>query len=154
MSAEPLQQEDFLPECESAIDEIFAQCCENAPNFDVLAGCFKSSLQKTIRKYYQTGSSKPPTLEETKDFLSHIQSDDLFLTLACANGSERAWREFDHQHRAYIERIARHLARTDIDAQEVVDTVYIEPSRRLFFLPARNGGAYQTGMRFRRRGNS
>lgn len=126
MAAENLQQEDFPPECESAIDGIFARCTTNAPNFDVSIDCFKNSLQKTVRKFYQNGFSKPPTSEEVKDFLSQIQSEDLFLALACTNGNERAWWEFDQQHRAYIERIARHLARTDIDAQEVVDTVYIE----------------------------
>jgi RNA polymerase sigma-70 factor len=126
LQVKDLQPEDFHPECESAIDEIFARCLSNAPNFDVSANCFKSSLQKTVQKFCQIGFSKPPTVEEVKDFLSQIQSEDLFLALACANGNERAWWEFDQQHRAFIERIARHLARTDIDAQEVVDTVYIE----------------------------
>jgi RNA polymerase sigma factor (sigma-70 family) len=50
----------------------------------------------------------------------------LFLALACANGNERAWWEFDQQHRSYLERVARHLASSEIDAQEVVDTVYVE----------------------------
>ena len=48
------------------------------------------------------------------------------MALACANGNERAWWEFDQQHRAYLERVARHLASTEIDAQEVIDTVYVE----------------------------
>jgi DNA-directed RNA polymerase specialized sigma24 family protein len=60
------------------------------------------------------------------EFLGQIQADDLFLALACANGSETAWWEFDHQHRSYMERVARHLAKTDIDAQEVIDAVYVE----------------------------
>ncbi len=34
--------------------------------------------------------------------------------------------EFDRQHRAYLERIARHLASSEVDAQDVVDTVYVE----------------------------
>ena len=59
-------------------------------------------------------------------FLQSVKKEDLFLALGCAAGNERAWWEFDHQHRAYLERVARHLASTDLSAQEVVDRVYVE----------------------------
>jgi RNA polymerase sigma-70 factor len=112
-------------ECESVIEEIFRRCSENAPNFGVRLECFKESLQKTARKYI-LNSDETVSTEELNDFLRQIQAEDLFLALACANGNERAWWEFDQQHRSYLERVARHLASTDIDAQEVVDTVYVE----------------------------
>ena len=48
------------------------------------------------------------------------------MAIACSNGNERAWWEFDQNHRSYLERVARHLAQTDLDAQEVVDQVYVE----------------------------
>jgi RNA polymerase sigma-70 factor len=126
MFTEAVQQEDILRECESVMEEIFARCAENAPNFGVRLECFKESLQKTARKYLVNQASDNPTAQEVNDFLRQIQADDLFLALACSNGSERAWWEFDQQHRSYLERVARHLASTDIDAQEVVDTVYVE----------------------------
>src|SRR5215203_5940669 len=126
MFTEAVQQEDILRECESVMEEIFARCAENAPNFGVRLECFKESLQKTVRKYLVNQASENPTTAEVTDFLRQIQVDDLFLALACANGSERAWWEFDQQHRSYLERVARPLASTDIDAQEVVDTVYVE----------------------------
>jgi len=126
MSPEAIQTEDLLRECESVIDEIYARCVENAPNFDVRLDCFKKSLEKTIGKYLYSISSEKPVFGEVKEFLLNIQADDLFMALACANGSERAWWEFDQNHRSYLERVARHLARTEIDAQEVVDTVYVE----------------------------
>jgi RNA polymerase sigma-70 factor len=118
--------EDLLVNCESVMDEMFARCNANAPNFGVREDCFKNSLKKTVRKYISTNPNEQPSLEEVKDFLGQIQADDLFMALACANGSERAWWEFDQQHRSYLERVARHLAKTEIDAQEVVDTVYVE----------------------------
>ena len=71
-------------------------------------------------------SDELPSLEETRNYLNALHHEDLFLTIACSNGSERAWWEFDQQHRAYMERVARHLASTEIDAQEVIDTVYVE----------------------------
>lgn len=126
MSPETIKHQDLLVECESVINEIFARCAENAPNFGVRNECFRTSLNKTAQKYLSTAASENPTNKELADFLQQIQADDLFLALACANGNERAWWEFDQQHRAYLERVARHLARTEIDAQEVIDTVYVE----------------------------
>jgi RNA polymerase sigma-70 factor len=126
MVTEATQQSDLPIECESVMEEIFNRCIENAPNFGVRLECFKESLQKTARKFLQANLSENPSTEELNDFLRQIQADDLFMALACSNGNERAWWEFDQQHRSYLERVARHLASTDIDAQEVVDTVYVE----------------------------
>jgi len=126
MSAETTQYNDLLDECEGVMGEIFARCAQNAPNFGSLEECLKNSLKKSARKFISTNPSEAVSTDEIKDFLRQIQANDLFLALACANGNERAWWEFDQQHRAYLERVARHLASTEIDAQEVIDTVYVE----------------------------
>lgn len=126
MSPDTVHNEDFFPECESVMDEIYARCRENAPNFGLPDEHLKDSLCRTVRKYLLNSQSEKPSTAEIKEFLRQIQADDLFLALSCANGSERAWWEFDQQHRSYLERVARHLARTEIDAQEVVDSVYVE----------------------------
>jgi RNA polymerase sigma-70 factor len=126
MSSDTIQHKDLLTACESVINEIYARCNENAPNFGVREECFRDSLKKTVQKYLSAAPSETPSVQEITEFLQQIQADDLFLAMACANGSERAWWEFDQQHRAYLARVARHLARTEIDAQEVVDTVYVE----------------------------
>jgi RNA polymerase sigma-70 factor len=127
MSPDVTSSDALLNNCEDVMDEIFARCSENAPNFGVRRDCFKDSLRKTAHKFIlNSGGDSPPSVEEIKDFLNSIQHDDLFMALACANGSERAWWEFDQNHRSYLERVARHLASTEIDAQEVIDTVYVE----------------------------
>lgn len=126
MSPEAIQHEDWFSECESVMDEIHARCFENAPNFGVTAEHLKTSLCKAVRRYIQNSPAGEVKNEEIKDFLRQIQADDLFLAIACAYGNERAWWEFDQQHRSYLERVARHLARTEIDAQEVIDSVYVE----------------------------
>ena len=126
MLSEPVINKDLISACDATINEIYARCQANAPNFGVHEESFKNSLRKTVQKYLSAALSEQPNLEELKDFLSQIQADDLFLAVACANGSERAWWEFDQQHRSYLERVARHLAKTEIDAQEVIDTVYVE----------------------------
>ncbi len=108
------------------IDEIYSRCCENAPNFGVQPDCFKASVERSLKRFTESSSDGPPSPSSVKDFIDQLQSDDLFLAIACANGNERAWWEFDQQHRAYMERVARHLAKTELDAQEVIDTVYVE----------------------------
>jgi RNA polymerase sigma-70 factor len=126
MPIETTINEGLLEECGSLISGMFARCSENAPNFGVREHCFTASLQKTINKYLFAASPDPVGLDDAKEFLEQIQADDLFMALACASGNERAWWEFDHQHRSYLERVARHLAKTEVDAQEVIDTVYVE----------------------------
>lgn len=125
MDTEASQTTELSSGCEAVMTEIYERCHSASPNFGVREECFKASLRKTVRRFHGT-SSEPVAESETIDFLRQIQADDLFLALACANGSERAWWEFDQNHRSYLERVARHLASTDIDAQEVVDTVYVE----------------------------
>ncbi len=125
MSPETTQNEQLLINCESVINDIFSRCNENSPNFGVRFECFQNSLTKTARKYlFSTNDQLKQT--EIASFLQEIQTDDLFLALACSNGNERAWWEFDQQHRTYLERVARHLASSEADAQDVVDTVYVE----------------------------
>lgn len=125
MSTEIEQLNQLAPECENLIEEIFRRCTATAPNFGVQLEYFRESIFRTVRRFV-AGSEVAPSGTEITEFIGQLQADDLFLALACANGSERAWWEFDQNHRSYLERVARHLASTDIDAQEVVDTVYVE----------------------------
>ena len=118
--------EDLLQASESVIDDLFAKCIETAPNFGVRREAFKESLRKTVSRFLAAPGDTALTPDDVAAFLNQIQADDLFLALACAGGNERAWWEFDQQHRAYLERVARHLAKTEVDAQEVIDSVYVE----------------------------
>ncbi|MGD9590353.1 MAG: hypothetical protein AB7Q37_11550 [Pyrinomonadaceae bacterium] len=124
MPTEAKTSADLSAENHEMIDLIYARCQENAPNFGVTADCFKDSLTRTIFKYL--GAEGNLESGDVDSLLSQIQADDLFLALACANGNERAWWEFDQAHRTYLERVARHLAKTEVDAQEVIDQVYVE----------------------------
>lgn len=118
--------EDLRNQSEAVIDEIYARCHENAPNFNVREDVFKASLDRTLDRFLSSASPEEKTGESVAGFLRQLQADDLFMAIACANGDERAWWEFDQQHRSYLERVARHLAKTELDAQEVVDSVYVE----------------------------
>lgn len=113
-------------EIESSIREIYDRCVETAPNFGVQFDQFNASLNKTINKYLFSGNDSAVSDVELKAFFDQLQVEDLHMALACSNGNERAWWEFDQQHRPYLERVARHLAKTEGDAQDVIDTVYVE----------------------------
>lgn len=116
---------EIFEACEAAISSMFERCKANAPNFGVSIEEFRSSLHQSLAKFISSGEN-PCTATDAQAFLDQLQVDDLFLAIACAKGDERAWWEFDQNHRSYLERIARHLASTDINAQEVVDSVYVE----------------------------
>lgn len=111
---------------DSLMDTIFERCEKNAPNFGIQRTCFKTLLRKNLEKYLGCELSETTDFDDARNFLEQIQADDLFLAAACAAGNERAWWEFDHQHRGYLERVARHLAKSELDALEVIDSVYVE----------------------------
>jgi RNA polymerase sigma-70 factor (ECF subfamily) len=117
---------ELIGQCDSRIDELFAECLANAPNFGITPEAFGGSLKKSLVRFLESSPETSVTAAELTEFIDQIQAGDLFLALACANGNERAWWEFDQQHRAFLERVARHLAKTEIDAQEVIDSVYVE----------------------------
>lgn len=116
----------LLGPADQLISEVFERCTENAPNYGVKLDCFRGSIAKTLGKYVLNTPEADSSDAGISFFISQLQADELFLAIACANGNERAWWEFDQQHRSYLERVARHLAKTDIDAQEVVDQVYVD----------------------------
>jgi RNA polymerase sigma-70 factor len=126
MQGETTQNTDLLEENGALMAGIYEKCRENAPNYGVDADRFRASLERIAGRFIAAGDGDSLTSAEVGEFLSQIQADDLFLATACAGGSERAWWEFDQQHRSYMERVARHLAKTDFDAQEVIDAVYGE----------------------------
>lgn len=115
-----------LENCENLVDSLYLRCVDAAPNYDLTKDCFCDNLARAVRKYLCRDEMPPPTQAEIEQFLNELQLQDLFLAIACANGNERAWWEFDQQHRAYLERVARHLASSDVNAEEVVDSVYVE----------------------------
>ncbi|MGH9949379.1 MAG: hypothetical protein ACRD6X_19575, partial [Pyrinomonadaceae bacterium] len=115
----------MIQECEPRISQIYTRLNTEQPNFGVKEECFAASVKKTAAKYLFADHDAVISSDQIEQFLEQLQAEDLYLALACANGNERAWWEFDQQHRSYLERVARHLAKTDVDAQEVLDTVYV-----------------------------
>jgi RNA polymerase sigma-70 factor (ECF subfamily) len=119
--------EGAIAECAADIDALYARCAEGAPNYGITPETFHASIRTAIDKYLvdqQNGNA--PTPEQIRQFINELQITDLYLALACSSGNEHAWWEFDQNFRGYIERIARHLASAETDAEEVIDSVYVE----------------------------
>lgn len=117
---------NVLENSENLVASLYLRCVDVAPNFGVASDYFRENLERAARKYLFRDETASPTTEEIEQFLNELQIQDLYLAIACAAGSERAWWEFDQQHRGYLERVARHLASSDVNAEEVVDSVYVE----------------------------
>lgn len=84
-------------------------------------------MRGAVNKYlFDETNGHTPGAERVREFIKELQAEDLYLALACARGDEHAWWEFDQKYRRYIERIARHLASVEMDAEEVIDSVYVE----------------------------
>jgi RNA polymerase sigma-70 factor (ECF subfamily) len=89
---------------------------------------FRDAVAGAAAKYL-IGLAEPgaqPSPAELERFIGELKIPDLYLGLACMRGNEHAWWEFDRQHRSFIERWTRHLVRSDADADEVIDAVYVE----------------------------
>lgn len=125
MPPENLSSNETLQDFKKLVASLFSRCAATSPNFGVTLECFENSLSKAVRKYLFVNDCAP-TKGEIEQFLNELNINDLFMAIACANGAERAWWEFDQQHRNYLERVARHLASSEMNASEVVDSVYVE----------------------------
>ncbi len=110
------------------LDAIYARCAEAYPEVDLSREEFKEAVIGAVDKYL-VGFAKEgeiPTAQEIRKFISELQDLDLYLTLACARGDEQAWWQFDRQYRSFIERLAHQLVGRGMDANEVIDSVYVE----------------------------
>lgn len=146
MSANTLQHlAQAFDECAAQIDALYARCREAAPNYGVGREEFAAALRMGANKYLVAqpeeedvaggdGSDAEATAERPKvvstddvrRFVEDVQAADLYLALACAQGNEHAWWDFDAGYRRFIERIAQHLAGAPSEAEEALDLVYTE----------------------------
>ncbi len=110
------------------VDEIYSRCSESYPGVTLPREDLKNALVRAAVKYLVGFSkdSNTPSVEEIRTFINELQDRDLFLTLACAHGCEQAWWQFDKLYRSFIERLSRQLVGRGMDANEVIDSVYVE----------------------------
>ncbi|SRR6266496_344877 len=110
------------------LEAIYARCAEVYPGIDLSCEDFKAAIIGAVNKYLVgfANEGEIPTAPQIRKFINELQASDLYLTLACASGNEQAWWEFDRQYRPFIERLANQLVARGMDANEVIDSVYVE----------------------------
>jgi len=119
---------DNLTACAADFEAVYARCAQTYPDFCLSETDFREALVRAVDKYMLGSAARheTPSIAEIRQFIGALQDLDLYLTLACALGNEPAWWQFDLQYRAFIERAARHLAGSGTDADEVIESVYID----------------------------
>ena len=129
--ATPLSESQYrknLGSCGPDIDAIQSSCAASCPEFGLTAADFREAIGAAADKYLIgfAPREEAPSVDEIRTFVGELQHSDLYLALACERGNDHAWQQFDRDYRPFIERLARHLARTGSDADEVIDSVYAE----------------------------
>ena len=119
---------DNLSACAADFEAAYARCAETYPEFSLSEADFRAALVRAVDKYMVGFAARGaiPSTQEIRQFIGALQDLDLYLTLACACGNEPAWWQFDLQYRSFIERVARHLAGSGTDADEVIESVYAD----------------------------
>ena len=117
-----------LSACAPELDAIFARCAEAYSDFGLSPADLREAVIGAINKYLigSARGTRVPSIPELRRFISELQALDLYIALGCARGNEQAWWEFDRGHRSFIERWASHLVRSGADADEVIDSIYVE----------------------------
>ncbi|MBI3651640.1 MAG: sigma-70 family RNA polymerase sigma factor [Acidobacteria bacterium] len=109
--------------------EYFLQAYETAQSYhdklDLEYDDYVKCLLPIITKYL---GEAPQELLLIK-FLTQLHTRDLYLTIACAHKSERAWQQFDKLFRGYLLALAKRLSPNIDAARELSDLVFTE----LFF---------------------
>ena len=111
----------------AGLNERYEDCVRAYPAFQVPLEEFRAAVANAAVKYLGISEAKrEPSVRDLERFISELQLADLYLGLACLRGDENAWAEFDQSHRPFIERCARQLAHADVDAEEIIDLVYVD----------------------------
>ena len=79
--------DELLSQLDPRIEELYARCTENSPNFGITPEAFKASINKTLIKFLDASPETPATSAELSDFFEQIQADDLFG--ACGGSHQR-----------------------------------------------------------------
>lgn len=115
-------------ECATELEAGYARCLERYPAFNVPLAEFSDAVASAATKYLLSHADKVtcPAAKEIRRFISELHVEDLYLVMACNRGNEKAWWEFDRQHRSFIERCARHSMTVNTEADEIIEAVYVE----------------------------
>ena len=93
----------------------------DAERWSLSIDSFRMALESSVEK----GCAGGPARAVVERYLASLHVQDLALAAACADGHERAWDHFVHEHRPVLYRAADAIDRTGA-AREAADSLYAE----------------------------
>lgn len=116
----------LLQSCEKTISQLYNECQKRKPEYPVTREDFKKRIESTIQKYLLKDTENLPSSRELKDFIKQLYVEDIYLSIACEKGDEKAWLEFDQTYRSYLQKVAIACTNSFSDAEEIVLNIYCE----------------------------
>lgn len=100
-------------------NEIAALWRVASPRYNVAEAEFVARLQASAKRCVAAGDKA-----ETSAYLAQLKAADLCLALACEQGNDAAWRDFETTHRSMMIAAARTLTKDQSEAEDLTQTVY------------------------------
>jgi RNA polymerase sigma-70 factor, ECF subfamily len=104
---------------EALVAQSYARAHARHSDLGLAPEAFSTHLHSIIRKHL--GSNPPHSA--ALDFVAMLHLDDLYLTFACAQGSEAAWGRFAVSYGGYIRRVSECACSSKDLARDLADSV-------------------------------
>ncbi len=95
-----------------------------AASYGLSAERFAVILDEILRKH--VSSNPAADAKQRADFCAGLRLEELALARACAEGNERAWRDFISRYRQKLHSMALHITRDSAHAAELADSLFAD----------------------------
>jgi RNA polymerase sigma-70 factor len=124
--------DEFLAAFRNDIDRLLGQVSRRYSVTDVQAA---GAIHSAVRKYLpdaipaerSDGSAiSNDSRKNVSDLIQSLNSDDLCMAIACANGDDAAWEDFYRDYRSFMISIARSVTQDGTAAELLADSTFAE----------------------------
>lgn len=115
--------------CEEFLAQAYQEAQDRYGKLDLAIDTYLAHLVSIIEKYL---GDSPDNLKAI-DFLDKTHTLDLYLTIACAEGSESAWEQFVRLYRRFVFRLANRACSNEAAACELANNLIAD-----LFVPDRS----------------
>lgn len=121
MESVRLEFDEFKIKYIKEIERIFSRLEKRFTDCDGFARALYTSASKYVQEVAGRGEERG-----VSKFLHELHHADLYLAHSCAEGNEQAWESFLKEHRGFLESLARQFSGSDLDWEELLDTLLAE----------------------------
>lgn len=106
-------------DCEEILVQAYREAQSLYGPLDLSTDTYLTHLVSIIRRYL----SESPSKREAVDFLGKTHTTDLYLTIACAHGSEAGWERLFKLYHSFVCGLAAHFCSTEAVAHDLANKV-------------------------------